>query len=223
TAEVIATLPSARFYASGAVWDPVNKCAYTFGGRTSDAAFHDDIMKFDPATLEVTTLGVTLPTITGQGCVVWDPTNHCAYIFSGYSPDGVLDTIVKFDPGAGTCAAIPGVTLPEPLSLSGAVWDPVSNCAYIFGGNPSSDAIVKFDPTAGTCAAIPGVTLPEAAGFCCAAWDSVNNVAYIFGGNGETSGFLDTIVKFDPAGPAVTTLEAKLPSPRRSVSACPGQ
>ena len=135
----------------------------------------------------------------------------------------MTDEIVKFDP-----AAVPAVTvlsdtystaiLPSARQYHSAVWDPVNNVAYIFGGQDSGsklDEIVRFDP-----AWTPAVTtfiipLPSARTNSSAVWDPLNNCAYIFDGSPATA----EIVRLDPASQTVFPNFASLPSARYYTSA----
>ncbi|GAI13548.1 unnamed protein product, partial [marine sediment metagenome] len=222
TAVVIANLPSDRIWTS-TVWDPDNNCAYIFGG--SDI---DEIVKFDPAaTPMVTPNFATLPDPNTTASAVWDPVNKCAYIFGGcITGHQVPNTnIVKFAPTdvGGTAEVV--AQLPGKRNKAAAVWDPINNCAYVFGGAAGAgaylDEIVKFEAPDIVTANFSA--LPATQYYHGAAWDSTNNCAYTFGGYVGTTGIDDKIFKFDPdATPMATTLATTLPTARAMISACPG-
>ncbi|GAI00348.1 unnamed protein product, partial [marine sediment metagenome] len=229
TVEVIATLPGAR-YRANAVWDPTNKCAYIFGGiSTTTKKPTNQILKFDPVTLEVTVLATVLPVANAQGCgAVWDTVNQCAYIFGGhtslhYQPH---NKIVKFDPAAGTAEVV--ATLPTNRNKGAAVWDPVNHCAYILGGHTGAaylSDIVKFEAPDIVTANFSALPAGGTQAFHSAAWDSVNNVAYTFGGYYSIpapAAYLDQITRFDPSIPEATVLGTKLPTQTYLSAACPG-
>ena len=233
-----AFLPTTRFDTS-AVWDPVNKVAYIFGGN--DGAFLDDIVRFEPTSITpVTVLSITinsdfvLPSARKVTSAVWDPDNKVAYIFGGYN-GALLDEIVRFEPASITPVTIVA-SLPTTRQATSAVWDPVNKVAYIFGGYGANeiDEIVRFEPASITPVTVISETsgsdfvLPSARQATSAVWDPVNKVAYIFGG-WDGANEIDDIVKFDPAIPEVTVLSVTmgstivLPTERGYFSACPGQ
>ncbi|MBA7670861.1 hypothetical protein ES703_79008 [subsurface metagenome] len=223
TATVVADLPlsvgQGRYFTT-ANWNPDNQCAYIIGGIRWNNIPLVDIVKFNPddGTAEVV---ADLPYARFYHSSIWDPDTKCIYIFGGRDAALVYhNDIVKFNPATLEVTTL-GVTLPGLGGNGSAVWDPTGTpnpCAYLLGGAGDKDdptAIVKFDPTAGTCAVIPGVVLPEGCCFAGTAWDPDNNVAYLFGGSPWT----DRIVKFNPAGPTVTTLGVTLPDINRMSSA----
>lgn len=98
-AELLAArLPGPR-YTSAAVWSPIDKNFYIFGGSEVAAAgpYLDDIVRFNPATHTVTKLDVKLPKKSGFSCAFFNG-GSIYYIggFSGLSPFKTL--VVRFDP-----------------------------------------------------------------------------------------------------------------------------
>lgn len=221
---VSCVLPKAVSTAS-AVWDPVRKVAYIFGGEDADGT-SDAIVKFNPAANTAVTLSVKLPAARSGTSAVWDNTNNVAYVFGGWSGTVELNTIVKFDPSTGVdgTASNLGVSLPSPMQLTSAVWDSSNTVAYVFGGHHDStylSTVVRFNP-AGTTENL-SATLPTTGGitgrrYTSAVWDSSNKVAYIFGGYGSNGSYLDDILRFDPAEGQVEVLAVRLPNTRQAAS-----
>lgn len=128
-------LPHVRAYTS-VVWDGKN--AYIFGGgfinETYDFEFLDDILKFNPATNEVTTMKAKLPTGRAYTSAIWDGNN--AYIFGGQTRliNGsriALDEVVRYNPSADEASILPQ-RLPTQREGTVAVW--TGPVVYIFGG-----------------------------------------------------------------------------------------
>jgi len=127
-------LPHVRAHTS-AVWDGKN--AYIFGGwyiNVTRVEFLDDILKFNPATNELTTMQARLPTARAYTSAIWDGSN--AYIFGGQTrlineSEITLDEIVRYNPSTDEVSILPQ-RLPSPRHATVAVWN--GSAAYIFGG-----------------------------------------------------------------------------------------
>ncbi|MBI5360220.1 MAG: tandem-95 repeat protein [Planctomycetes bacterium] len=208
TCEILVSVPlptsSYGLKWASAVWDPINSCAYIFGGYDDDASYFPDIVKFTPAGNSgagaCETLSITLPTARYLTSAVWDSFDDCAYIFGGMDSIGYLSDIVKFDPSAETCALMP-VTLPSQRSNTSSIWDPQLKCAFVFGGYDNgisaiTGQIARFDAVNVTCENLV-LQLPSPRTLTSSVWDAVNKCAYVFGGDtGETH--IDDVVKFIP-------------------------
>lgn len=117
--------------------------------------------------------------------------------------DSIVVMPTKFPPRYGTSAA----------------WDGAS--AYVFGGyyGTSLDQIVRYDPI-GDVVVVAGATLPTGRRDTAAVWDG--RYAYVFGGQadqGPDYGYLDDILRYDPATDAVSRMAARLPTPRAGMVA----
>lgn len=197
-----ATLPEGRSNLN-AIWG--DGAAFVIGGKSGGVA-SDTIVRFDPATGSVTTMGARLPTGRLDGSAAWDATRGVAYYFGGKKTDGtVLDETLRFDP-VSNGVSVQGARLPVPLHGASAVWN--GTHAYIFGGCPYTDAILRYDPLTDTIS-VTGSKLPTSRCGTSAIWDGSN--AYIFGG-ASASGQLREIVRYDPASGAVTIMNAMLPN-----------
>ncbi len=244
--EKTAVLPTPLAYAS-AVWDPTNNVAYIFGGMYFSFSFggghvqtaQDSIFKYDPVADTITELTPTLPTELWSMGAVWDTANEVAYIIGGYTTivDGSqVKSIVQFDPTGAGSVTTKTEMLPCFLGALGAVWNPNTNKAYLFGGDTSgeiggvcgedgssTDKIFEYTPGTGVIReeadGLP--TLPEACHSVAAAWDSSTNKAYVMGGS-CAGGVTNRIVEFNPSangGNGTTTIKSTiLPFPRADSS-----
>ncbi|MEW6025941.1 MAG: kelch repeat-containing protein [Planctomycetota bacterium] len=208
------TLPVGRF-ATSAVWDQVNKCAYVFGGSHASGQYLNEIVRYNPAKNEVTKLPAVLPGPRGYSSAIWDTEKKCAYIFGG----GMCDQIIKYNPSGNAVNVL--ANLPKPTAYSAAVWDPTNKCAYIFGGLYEGtiylDKVVRYIPQKNQVKAV--ATLPAPLAYNCAVWDTDNKCAYIFGGvDGKNVPSLN-VLKYDPDGNKITELPLSIPSDRTYSSA----
>lgn len=220
TTTMNAVLPTGRS-ALTAVWDGSN--AYVFGGYGYDTTCSCDrqmsqIVRYNPSTNAVTTMGATLPIGRAGASAVWDGTN--VYVFGGLhgslgSP-GLTD-IVRYNPATDTVTTM-GAALPTGSHSASAIWDGTS--AYIFGGccesitRQLSNRIVRYTPATDTVTVLP-TTLPTARAETSAVWDGAN--AFIFGGSDGAP--TAQILRFDPGTGTVTPASALLPRPRSGTAA----
>ena len=170
---------------------------------------------------EVTTLEATLPSARRYASAATAP-NGKIYIFGGDDRGGALDGILEFDPVARAVTTLEA-TLPSAREGTSAATAP-NGKIYVFGGNTLGGGsyvndILEFDPVTQTVRTLEA-TLWRGRGSTSAA-TAPNGKIYIFGGYYRTSAtpYLDDIVEFDPVAQTVRTLEATLPSGRRSTSA----
>lgn len=198
TSAVVAQLPSLR-HAAPAIWD--GNHAFMFGGITGMAGGHlDEIIRFDPATLSVTTMSAHLSHPRDGFPAVLTP--YGAYLFGGYrqcSGDTSCDDIEKYDPSTDTVTLL-STKLPQRLSFASAVWS--GRFIYIFGGGLEpgpllADQILRFDPTDESITVLPDrLPAPWSAGD--AFWDG--HSAYIVGGS-TAGGPSNQILRYDPSDP----------------------
>lgn len=195
---------------TSAVWDGTN--AYIFGGLDRSGSYLDEIVRYNPATDAVATMGGTLPTARLSTSAVWDGTN--AYIFGG-SRGGLLNEILRYNPATDAVTTM-NAALPTARDQTSAVWDGTN--AYIFGGISGGGVlsqIVRYNPATDAVTTM-NATLPTGRHGTSAVWDGNN--AYIFGGSSD--GFsLSQIVRYDPTTDSVTTMNAILPTGRFLMSA----
>ncbi|MGQ0537008.1 MAG: Kelch repeat-containing protein, partial [Methanobacteriota archaeon] len=145
---VLGRLPTATYHTS-AVWDPVNRVAYVFGGCTDALCPMRDIVRFDPVTQTATLLPTQLPFGRQETAAVWDPVRNVAYVIGGanFASSGVLtptDEVVEFNPATGNVQIL-RQRLPGPRQAPSALW--LGDAVRVFGGSGSTD-IVTWDPAA---------------------------------------------------------------------------
>lgn len=203
SATAVATLPPVQY--SSAVWD--GSAFYVFGGQDcpngAACSLRGEIVRFAPGGDP--TVVASLPAPRHSPAAVFGD-GH-AYVFGGWrnGPGASVD-IVQFTPPS--TVALLSDQLPEGILSHSAVWDDARGVAYVFGGYRNGTAgataaIVRFDPAAPAGSRVTTLpdALPSARRGTSAVWDDGADVAYVFGGE-TTTGFLDEIVKFDPAAPA---------------------
>ncbi len=159
-----APLPNIRIGESKA-WDPNNKKLYFFGGSENgkghSTAFNQ-ISEYDLLANKFTIKTETLPVTLTKSAAVWDTNLNKAYIFGGltgirpynqeYRSLVSVNTIIEYDPQTGSVLT-KKETFPLDIDSTIAVWDPVRNKAYIFGGIAQNDGearqqdtIYEYDP-----------------------------------------------------------------------------
>jgi len=125
------------------------KVAYIFGNCvcTSNPGTRQNVLKFDPSTVNATVLPNVIPLELAGSTAVWDGKN--VYLFAGRTPDGSgsadLDTVMKFDPATGTCMKM-NARIPSPRYGVGAVLK--GGKVSVFGGECSKgqlDEVLTYD------------------------------------------------------------------------------
>jgi N-acetylneuraminic acid mutarotase len=199
------------------VYVPSRQSIYLLGGNLSST----DIVVLNVDRMETTVLADKLPTPLAHAAAVYVPEQDKAYLFGGLGGDGwQRDTILEYDLSAGTVVTLPA-SLPISMSMSSAIYDPVTESAYIFGGQyfgvPFS-MILRFD-LASKELATAGV-LPVASSATSAVHVPEQGKTYIFGGQGTAATApLSQTVEYDIASNTATTLEATLLIERRGTAA----
>ena len=170
-----ASLPR-ELYRTGSVWD--GRYAYLLGGMHAlpgGVGYSDEVVRFEPATGQVTTLSGRLPAGIGGAAAVWDGT--AAYLFGGFSTQGGYWTgIVRYDPSTGRSEVL-GATLPFGLSGGYAFWD--GRHAYVLGGSRYTggdwagefDGVIRFTPATGDVTLLNARVAESGATVKAAAWD----------------------------------------------------
>lgn len=189
---------------------------FVLGGAGPSGAL-DDIVRIDPATGEVRTMGAKLP--TPRSYVTGAFANGKAYAFGGCNDASqcrVAPTreIVEYDPATDTARVMPQL-LPSGRVSAAAVWS--GTHVYLFGGDtngptgcPNVNEIVRFDPATGEVRVMP-TTIPGGLLASAGVWDGRR--ALLFGGLGSCA-VRDTILAYDPATGSLSTLATRLPEPR---------
>jgi len=187
----------------GAIYDPARDCTVLIGGRDDLGGKSDQIWVIRAHEGLVRRVD-QYPRARYAAAACVDPDTGVVYSFGGRGED-VLDEIVAFGCRdrliEQTVAFLD--TLPTARYHACAVWDPVREVAYVFGGRDGSGSVLnevlQFDPHRA-----PGTrvsTLPDAIPFplsrAQAVWDDVESVVYVIGGNAPEG----EILRFDPALP----------------------
>lgn len=228
---------------TSAIWDGSN--AYIFGGYDRSGFPVDEIVRFNPATLEARVVA-RLPRPTAGAGVAWD--GESAYLFGGYvlpsqpsqpppppgcqgfpnpgPPPQLSDQIVRFTPDAnGGRATTLSTTLPTPRNHSAAVYE--NPYIHVYGGHTGQDAtdeILSFAPIDGTFDEYRA-RLPSPRHDASAFWlpgPAGEGIAYIFGGAASSldDNATNEIVAHDPVqGAGSAEVVDRLPGGRAHVSA----
>jgi N-acetylneuraminic acid mutarotase len=199
---------------SAAVYVESRQAIYLLGG-----GWQTDVVVFDVGQMITTVLENKLPAPLSYASAVYVPHQDKAYIFGGSAVDGSpLDTILEYDLAAGTVVTLP-VSLPTPTTMASAIYDPVTDSAYVFGGQVldyPTPQILAFDVTEKTITEVGVLPVP------CSATAAVYvppDKAYIFGGMEQIALPLKQIIEFDISSHSVTSLAAELPGERSGAAA----
>jgi N-acetylneuraminic acid mutarotase len=203
-----------RLEGTAGVYVPSRDSVYLFGGS---AQRH--VVVVDLTQKTATMLEDRLPAPFSYATAVYVPAQDKAYIFGGTDWGGSeRSTILQYDLAANTAVTLP-VTLSSPATLSSSIYDPVTNSAYLFGGEAlgyTQPTIWKFDvatQTITTTATLPATCSGTAAVY------APPDKAYVFGGMVSPDVPLKQIVEFDIASQTVTALTAELPGERAGAGA----
>lgn len=197
-----ARLPQPR-YGAAAVWD--GQAIYVLGGEqnipygnSTTSSIPRDIVRFDPATQQVTTMPTQLPWGTTFGSAAWD--GKFIDLF-GCDARGVEPCrVVRYRPGEnqislGANMTGPGTT--RPVQDSAVFAD---GKVYLIGGTTGNDRVFTYDPVTDVLSLLP-TPLVVARGGVGLAYDGTN--IFVVGGvqpNPDGSGyFQSTIIIFNPA------------------------
>lgn len=203
------SLPTAR---SGmpAVWD--GTYVYIFGGRLNGPGAADEILRYDPAIDDLTTMNATFPEGIAWSEAVWIGSEF--FIFGGErfdSPTPPFDEIFRYDPGLDNLTLMNAtIQIPTLILLNPAsTYD--GQFVHILGGL-ANDAIHRFDPVLDTLVTL-NETLPVPRGESRAVlWQGEY---YQLGGYSTGLTLTDEILSFDPTTETVTLLPEVLPEPVR--------
>lgn len=216
-----ANLTPTNLFATSAVWD--GQVAYIFGGSEPPRACDGgpcprQILRYDPATDTIGSMGDLLPTGLGDTSAVWD--GRSAYIFGGVRSDGtVSNAVLRYDPPT---TVTPVASLPSARHGTSAVWD--GRYAYVFGGSLSktctcifTDDILRFDPLDGSVQRVGSLGNPGAF-YTAAVW--TGGGALIMGGcTGHCSPSLNNVTSYDPATGTVVQRSPGLLANKNAMSA----
>ena len=214
------TLPTASAH-SEAFWDGRDLpaigcsggCAYILGGATSapppaNSATLASIVRYNPTTATMATMGATLPTGRYSMASVFD--GESFYLFGGFEFFRNLDEILKFDPAADTLDVL-AAKLPHPNISPTAVWG--GSVAYIFGGQVEGvnvPTIFRFDPSSGADPESLTQQLPSGRSGSASVWSPSHGAAFIFGGAVGAPNGIDEILRFVPDNTPATPPSAPL-------------
>jgi fibronectin type 3 domain-containing protein len=256
--------------ATSAIWQ--GHYVYVFGGFDEELETAGTIIRFDPQENEVIILDETLPGERHSMSAVWatglsqnsqpdGPGAHSCHpfcfdgggiLFGGKnrlaSPDSCHpacaagEEILFFDVETGGVTPASS-TFPMARFGTSAVWDPVRNLAYVFGGFADVEdheagglschpacvgrEVWSFDANEDRLEPAP-TSMPDPLGGTSAVWDPIQNVAYIIGGEILVEGLQpqsvtcamcsDAIYRFDPSDFSIE-LVATMPAGRSNTSA----
>lgn len=217
-----AGLPHAWFSAG---WAWTGTYGYTFGN--ADLPGRSSILRIDPDTLQVTTMGATLPNFQrAYQATAWDGTY--VYLFGGVDGPDTKDRAIRYHPATDTRTVLPAL-LPGGRDHATAAYDPrvtaecPAGCIYIVGGlrfDESDgaytfyDRIVRYDP-AGDVYTTLDAKLPTPLTAMSSAFDG--ETLWLFGGQNTVSESQDDIYAFDPLTEELRESAADLPSPRYGI------
>ncbi len=198
-ADVLHATPAELLRRSGttAIFD--GRSILVFGGGT------DAVERFDPATGEVTYLGVTADAAAASF-------ERSTYVFGGKG----LDQIARLD------RANPSVEILDtrlPTALDGAAAVTAGGHIYLLGGRrglEQSDAILRFDPRTQSVETM-SARLPT--GRSSGAVVTAGRYIYLLGGWEDDAGWIfgdwnGEIVRYDTQADTVTVMGAQIPHPR---------
>jgi len=198
-----------RLEGTAGVYVPSRRSVYLFGGGP-----HRDVVVVNLQQMTATLLEDRLPAPFAYATAVYVPAQDKAYIFGGGDEGGQSrDTILRYDLAANTAVTLP-VTLPLPAAKMSSIYDPLTNSAYLFGGESlgyTQPTVWKFDVATQTITQT--ATLPRTCSGTAAIYVPPDK-AYIFGGLASANVPLKQIVQFDIASQRVTALAAELPQER---------
>ena len=213
TAKLTVELP-VQLQGTAGVYVPSRRSIYLFGGGS-----HQDVVVVNLEQMTATVLEDKLPAPFAYAAAVYVPPQDKAYIFGGADGAGTSrNTILQYDLTANTAMTLP-VTLPSPATKVSGLYDPLTNSAYLFGGESlgfAQPSVWKFDVATQTITTT--ATLPVTCSGTAAVYAPPDK-AYVFGGMVSTDTPLKQIVEFDISSQTVTALAAELPSERAGAGA----
>ncbi len=219
--EVKASGPPARF-GHGAIYDPAQKSMFVFGGQAS--SFFNDTWAFETEKetwSEVKTSAARPTTRYGIGAV-FDSTRERLIVSHGFTSEGRFDDTWALDLKTEEWTNLtPSGDKPLKRCLLDAVYDPVREVMYLFGGCASGFGpcplgdLWMFDLKTNKWTEIkPSGALPGARDNPALVFDPKGHRAILFGGRaGDPT---NDLWSFDPNAKMWTKLAATGPSARRS-------
>lgn len=197
TASVVATLPSAR-YDTSAIWDGTH--AYIFGGTTSNLTRLDKIVRFNPASNNVTTMSISLPSARTGTSAAFDGAS--AYVFGGDTSAGASAEILRYNTTTGVVTTRSS-TLPTGRSHTASVWDGHNFFTLSgYAGSTSYSDIVKFNVVSGAVTTMSSGTWWAAGEHLSAVWTGTS--VYYFGGSTTSDIVRYELTPAPPQSPAAT-------------------
>ena len=212
----LGTLPSNRDFLSAA-YVPDRNTVYVFGGSDTfdGSTFANTIYAIDFPTGTVRTLAATLPTPAYGLGAVYNSQQKRVYLLGGLaSGNTLLASINVFDPQTETIAPA-SVNLLQPGYQMAAIYSPLSNRIYTFGGiGPSSVAtatVYSLNFTAALTGSVQllSARLPQADFTQNAVQDAHTGLIYLIGGLNTAQ-----VLAFDPMTNDLWSTLIELPQTR---------
>ena len=150
----------------------------------------------------ITKLKTQLPSAIFRASLVWTGTK--AYIFSGRTDGGEVDTILQFDPSTGKVTT-KGAHLNMGRTKAAAAW--VSPYAYIFGGTNMTTTlndVLRYDPATDTLEVMPFKMPFSRVGLTAV---SVGDSIILMGGRNDTA-YMSPLLRFYPSNESFVNLPA---------------
>lgn len=153
---------------------------------------------------------------------VYYPPDGKVYLFGGHYNDSgtgyYYSDILEYNPATAVFQK-KSESLPEAVFSCTAVYNPLNEKIYLFGGQSGSftSDIIEYDPTTDRVLNL-SCELPEPRSNAACIFNSSDGKIYIIGGINE-NGFLDSILVFDHESKKITAFTESLPSARCGMSA----
>ena len=184
-------------YSHATVAIPEREEMLLIGGVFSSTT--SSIDRVDTVTGKVTENIGALPLAIAHSSAAYVPALDTAYTFGGSEsrvvsqPPGLTHIFAINTSTGETREILPG--LPQALSGTTAVYDPVHHKIYVFGGRLDDvpvDTVFVFDPDTEQVSLAEGVSLPVGRSHMGVAYSPVDGRVYLFGGLNESSFWRDT-------------------------------
>ncbi|MEZ4210871.1 MAG: DUF2341 domain-containing protein [Candidatus Paceibacterota bacterium] len=207
-------------------FNPEDRRFYFLGTQTDNLTDYNVTTWANIDTWEV---GFSYPSTTfANSSVVWHPTKQMFYLYGGTDGNSTtLSRIYSFDPATNTLTLL-SETLPQSVINPGAVYNPMDDKIYLFGGRRTlTGGTSTFSNTIYThnlnlitpTVTNTGAFLPIASEGMEPVYSDEDGRIYLFGGaynNASTLNSLTTILSYNPSTPSVNPVDtgSDLPTPR---------
>ncbi|OIO07649.1 MAG: hypothetical protein AUJ52_09865 [Elusimicrobia bacterium CG1_02_63_36] len=213
-------LPTARA-GTTAAYDSIAGKIYIFGGSLSGGSKVADIFEYNPIGNTLMLEPAALPTSRANMASVYDTGTKKIYLFGGDNFDGSkLDSIVSYEGAFDTLVQL-STPLPSARSGVAASFDPVSQKAYLFGGEDSAGLglaeILEFDANNSTWT-LRDAVLPSTRTQSGAAYHGLSKKSYVLGGV-TSGGTTDSVLEYDAVADTLAVRNPVLLSSRAAAGA----